>query len=65
MKNYNDLYLRCDILSLANVFENFRNTSLKNYVLYPSHYLSVPGLSWDAMLKKTKIELELIPDHDM
>ena len=32
---------------------------------YISHYLSAPGLSWDAMLKMTKIELELIPDPDM
>ena len=47
------------------MFEKFRNNSLKNYGLYPSHYLSAPGLSWDAMLRMTKIELELIPDSDM
>ena len=38
---------------------------LKNYGLYTSHYLSAPGLSWDAILKMTKIKLELIPDLDM
>ena len=43
------------------MFEKFKNKSLKNYGLCPSHYLSVPGLSWDAMLKMTKI----IPDPDM
>ena len=56
MKDYHDLYLKCEVLSLADVFEKFRNNSLKNYRLYPSHYLSAPGLSWDAMLKMTKVE---------
>ena len=60
-----DLYLKCDVLLLADVFEKFRNNSLKNYGLCPSHYLSVPGLSWDAMLKMTKIKLELITDPEM
>ena len=47
---------------LADVFEKFRNNSLKNYGLCPSHYLSTPVLSSDAMLNMTKVELELIPD---
>ena len=42
-----------------------KNNSLKNYGLCPSYYLSTPGLTWDAMPKMTKIELELIPDLDM
>ena len=45
---------------LADVFENFRNNSLKNYILYPSHYMSTPALTWNAMLNMNKIELELI-----
>ena len=65
MKDYDDLYLKCYVLILPDVFEKFRNNSLKNYGLCLSHYLSAPGLSWDAMLKMTKIELELIPDPDM
>ena len=65
MKDYHDLYLKCDVLLLADVFEKFRNNSLKNYGLYPSHYLSAPSLSWDAMVKMTKIELQFIPDPDM
>ena len=63
MKDYHDL--KCHVLLLANIFEKFRNNSLKNYGLCPSHYLSAPGLTWDAMLKMAKIELELIPDLDM
>ena len=47
------------------MFEKFRNNTLKDYGLCPSHYLKAPGLSWDAILKMTKIELELIPDPDM
>ena len=65
MKDYHDLHLKCDILLLAGVFEKFRNNSLRNNGLCPTHYLSAPGLSWDAMLKMTKTELELIPDPDM
>ena len=65
MKDYHDLFLKCEVLLLANVFEKFRNNSLKNYGLCPSHFLSAPRLSWDSMFKMTKIELELIPDHNM
>ena len=65
MKDYHDLYLKCDILLLADVFEKLRSNSLKNYGLCRSHYLSAPDLSWDAMLKMTNVELDLIPDPDM
>ena len=56
MKDYHELSLKCDVLLLADTFEKFRNNSLKNYGLCPSHYLSAPGLSWDAILKMKKIE---------
>ena len=49
----------------ADAFEKFRNNSLKKYGLCSSHYFSAPGLSWDAMLKITKIKLELISDPNM
>ena len=62
---YHDLYLKTDILLLADVFENFRKTCLHHYRLDPSHYMSSPGLSWDAMLKMAKINLDLISDIDM
>ena len=60
MKDYHDLYLKCVILLLTDVFQKFRNRSLKNYGFYLSYYLSAPDLSWDAMLYITKVELELI-----
>ena len=61
---YHDLYLRTDVLLLADVFENFRSTCLSHYRLDPCHYFSAPGLSWDALLRMTKINLDLISDLD-
>ena len=57
--------MKYDVLLLGDVFEKFRNNSIKNYGLFPSHYLSAPDLSWDARLNMTKVELNLIPDPDM
>ena len=65
MGEYHDLYLKSDILLLADVFENFRKTCLQYYKLDPCHYFTSPGLSWDAMLKMTDIKLELMTDVDM
>ena len=64
MKDYEDLYSKCHVLLLADVFEKFRNNSWNNYGLCPSDYLSAPALSWDAMLNMTKIELKLITHPD-
>ena len=63
--NYHDLYVQSDTLLLADVLNNFRNMFLKEYELDPAHFLSLPGLAWQACLKKTNIELELLTDYDM
>ena len=63
--DYHDLHLKMDLLLLADVFENFINTCLDYYGLDPCQYFSSPGLSWDAMLKITVIELGFISDIDM
>ena len=60
IKDYHDLYLKCDVLLLTDVVEKIRNNSLKNYGLCPSHYLHAPAISWDAMLNMAKVELELL-----
>ena len=57
---YHDLYVQSDALLLADVFENFRKTCLKVYELDPAHFLSLPGLAWQACLKKTNIKLKII-----
>ena len=62
---YHDLYVQSDTLLLADVFENFRDMCIKVYKLDPAHFLSLPGLAWQACLKKTNIELELLTDYDM
>ena len=64
-KDYHDLYNETDVLLLADVFENFRNICLKNYGLDPVYYFTAPGLAWDACLKMTDIQLELLSDPDM
>ena len=63
--DYHDLYVQSDTLLLADVFNNFRDMCLKAYELDPAHFLSLPGLAWQACLKKTNIELELLTDYDM
>ena len=63
--DYHDLYLRTDVVLLANVFEAFRDISLKHYKLDPAHFYASPGLAWHACLKCTGIRLELLTDPDM
>ena len=62
---YHDIYVESDTLLLADVFENFKNACLKVYELDPAHFLSLPGLAWQACLKKTNIKLQLLTDYDM
>ena len=59
------MYLKTDVLILCDVFEKFISVYLKDYGLEPCHYYSSPGLSWDAMLKMTGVELEKIHDIDV
>ena len=65
IRDYHDLYLKSDVLLLADVFENFRATCLHHYKLDPAHYYTYPGLAWNACLKETGQELKLLHDYDM
>ena len=65
LSEYHNLYLKTDVLLLVDVFEKFVETCLNYYRLDPCNYFSSPGLSWDAMLKMTGIELEFFSDVDM
>ena len=62
---YHDLFLKTDVILLANVFEEFRKVCLKNHGLDPAHFYTAPGLAWKACLKKTRIRLELLLDPNM
>jgi hypothetical protein len=64
-EDYHDLYLEIDVLGLADLFEQFREISLNDYDLDPVYYYTLPGFSWDAMLKKTGVDLELLTDVNM
>ena len=65
MKDYHNLYLKCYVFLLADVFEEFSRNSLKKYGLCPSYHLRSPSLSWNVMLKMTETELKLNSDPHM
>ena len=64
-KDYYDLYLKCDVLLLVDVFEKFRTNSSINYGMFLSQNFNEPALSWDAMLSMTEFEIELSSDSNM
>ena len=65
MKNYHKLYNMSDVLLLADIFENVRSICMNHYGLDQAWYFSAPGLTRDATLKITKVQLELLSDPDM
>ena len=65
MRDYHDLYLKTDVLLLADVMENYRDVCIKNYGLDPLWYYMAPGLLWDAVLKISEMKLELLTNPDM
>ena len=62
---YHDLFGQCYTLLLADVFKNFRDKCIEIYELDPAHFLSAPGLAWQACLKEAKAEIELLTNIDM
>ena len=65
MGEYQNLYLKTDVILLADIFENFRDVCNENYKLDPAWYYTSPGLSWDSLLEKTEMTLDLLSDVDM
>ena len=64
-RKYHDLYLKSDVLLLADFFEKFRRTCMESYGLDAAHYYSAPGMAWDAALKLTNVKLELFDNEEM
>ena len=72
LSRYHNTYLKKDVLLLADVFDTFRNTCLKNYKFDPAHLYTAPGLAWQALLntaaeycehEKRHKECELFPNE--
>ena len=59
------MHVQSNTLLVADVFNDFRNIWLKVYGLYILHFLSAPGLAWEAALKETKVKLDVLADTDM
>jgi hypothetical protein len=64
MDDYTKLYVLCDVLLLIDVFEAFRESSLNHFKLDCTHTYTSPGLSWEAMLLYSGVELELLTNID-
>ncbi|KAJ8980518.1 hypothetical protein NQ317_007938 [Molorchus minor] len=62
---YSDLYMKTDIMLLTSVFETFRETCHKTYKIDPGRHFTLPGYTWDCMLKYTGCKLETLQDVDM
>ena len=62
---YHDLYVKLDTALLGDIFENFRDKHIKTDKLDPAYFLTTPGLSWWACLKKTGVKLELLTYENM
>ena len=62
--DYHNIYLKSDVLLLCDIWDNFREVCFNNYKLDVAYYYTAPSLAWDAMLKYSNIEMELITDYD-
>ena len=65
LREYHDFYVQCGTLLLADIFEKFRNMCIEIYELDPAHVLFASGLAWQACLKITGVQLELLINVDM
>jgi hypothetical protein len=65
MLDYHNLYLKCDVLQLAHIFENVRTLTHQRYGLDPAHYVRAPSLSWYATQRTTKCKLDFLTDKEM
>ena len=64
-REIHDLYLRVDVMGLADVFEAYRDLSIADYKLDPAAFIGTPSFGWAAMLKMTGVQLDLLSDVDM
>ena len=65
MEEFHNVYLKSDVLFLADVFESFRKSAFETYGLDPAHFFTIPGFSFSACLKYTDVKLELLTDENI
>ena len=65
LKDYTALYCRLDTILLAEVLFEFIGETFTDFGLDVTNYISLPQISFDAMLKMTNVQLDYIPDTDM
>ena len=63
--DYLMLYLKTDVILLADALEKCRRLVDQVYGLDPCHYYSATNISWIAMLKTTQVKMDLHSDIDM
>ena len=65
MQQYHDLYLNLDLLLLADVFENFKQTCIVDNGVDAANYYTLPGFTFDACLKFTEQKFDLFTDSEI
>ena len=50
-RDYHDIYLRCDVMQLADVFLAAIHTLWESHHIFLPDYLGMPGASWAAFLR--------------
>ena len=64
-KELTELYLKSDVILLADVFEKFIKISVEEYGINPLYCVSLPGYTWQCGMKYTDINLQTLQDKDM
>ena len=64
IKDYMSIYLKCDVLIIADIIECFRNMCLSYYNLDPVYYRTSPNFLWDATIKMSRVRIELLTEED-
>ena len=65
VKDYHDLYLKTDVMLLADVFEAYRTLGQNSFGLDPLNYYTSPGFGWDSVLKYSGVKLDTLQKEDM
>jgi hypothetical protein len=65
LREYLHVYLKIDVYLLADCFQYFRKLALEDEGLEPTHFFSIPGMSWSSALKRTQCKLDVLKDSQM